>query len=154
MSDLSPHANWGRWLVTGVLQILVGCLLLFDSFILSMQSTTVIDLVLNLTALHFIQELDEIAFAVASETGLLGQKVADDCEHVKNLKAYSTPEQRERIQVFRRCLILLMTAGLLVPYFMVLVWQNEGRYICQTLYIQVSGIITSYAKSLCVLLFF
>ena len=42
--------------------MMVGVITLVDSFILSMQSTTVIDLVLNLTALYFVQEADEMAF--------------------------------------------------------------------------------------------
>ena len=164
--EASPNATWIRWLFTGILQSLVGCLLLFDSFVLSMQSTTVIDLALNLTALHFIQEIDEIAFGLAADSGLLGEKVSQDCEHVRNctfsshlhfsamlaliqcmliipfafpqptVKKYSTPETRREILVLRRVLIAMMTVALIVPYAIVVANQSDGRFICQTLYIQ------------------
>jgi len=52
----SPNASFPKWLLTGLIQSSVGLLLLVVSFVLSMQSTTVIDLTLNLTGLHFIQE--------------------------------------------------------------------------------------------------
>jgi hypothetical protein len=128
MLEISPHATWSRWLFTALLQSTVGFFLLFDSFVLSMQSSTVIDLVLNLTALHFIQEIDEMAFTIAAESGLLGRRVQEDCEHVQNLTCFSTPQERKRIKKFRRCLILLMTAGLLIPYFFVVAWQSDGEF--------------------------
>ena len=128
MQEMSPHATWLRWYLTGILQCLVGCLLLFDSFVLSMQSEAVIDLVLNLTALHFIQEIDEMAFSIAAESGLFGEAVEETCEHVQNLKKFTTPEQRERKKNLRRGIVLFMVCGLLAPYFLIVVWQNSGKF--------------------------
>ncbi|CAB9518962.1 expressed unknown protein [Seminavis robusta] len=88
---IQPSASSFCRLVTGLVQCLVGVVLVFDSFMLSMQSTTVIDLVLNLTALYFIQEVDEIAFALA-DMGILSSQIQADCEKDKNLKQVSPPE--------------------------------------------------------------
>lgn len=132
----SPHASRFRWLMTGLLQSFFGLILLFDSFVLSMQSATVIDLSLNLTALHFIQEVDEMAFNLAADSGLFGPKVTEDCEHVRNLKGYSSPASRGRKLNLRRGLILLMTIGLLIPYFLVITQQSNGDHVCDNVYIQ------------------
>lgn len=136
IQERSENASWTKWLITGLLQSCFGVLLLVDSFILSMQSATVIDLSLNLTALHFIQEIDEMAFKLGAESGLLGEQVEADCEHVKNLKGYFTPAQKKHKLCRRRALIALMTIGLLVPYFILVYQQGNDRFMCKQIYIQ------------------
>lgn len=134
--EQSPNASWPKWLITGLLQSISGLLLLIDSFILSMQSSTVIDLTMNLTALHFIQEIDNMSFSLGEKSGLCGEDVEADCKHVKSVKGYSTPTERKRKLFRRRALIAFMTLGLLVPYFVLADRQLNGHYVCDTLFIQ------------------
>lgn len=136
LQEKNPNVTYGKWLFTGIFQAFMGSLLLLNSFILSMRSTTVIDLALNLTALHFLQEFDEKAFEIATETGLLGDVIKEECEKVQELVHYTTPKKRRRYIVWKRIIIGLMSIGLLAPYFVVLSWQNNGRFLCDTLYIQ------------------
>ncbi|CAB9505496.1 EGF_like [Seminavis robusta] len=130
-----PNATFLRWLVTGLMQLMVGVILVLDSFILSMKSTTVIDLVLNLTALYFVQEVDEIAFQLA-DMGILSSGIQEDCEKVKNLKQVSPPEFIERRRFCKRVLLILLLIGLIVPYAIVVSWQTNGVYLCNHVYIQ------------------
>jgi hypothetical protein len=44
------------------MQLFVGMLLITNSFILTAQTSEVIQLILDLTALFFVQELDDMAF--------------------------------------------------------------------------------------------
>lgn len=132
----SPNATCIRWFITGFLQTMVGLLLLALSFILSMQSTTVIDLTLNLTGLHFIQELDDMGFKLASQ-GLISKQTQEDCKHVADLNRQPTPDAvKQKAKVTKRILIVLMAAALLIPYFFVVSWQFNGFYMCKTLYVQ------------------
>jgi hypothetical protein len=113
----SPNATCLRWFFTGFFQTLVGLLLLVVSFILSMQSTTVIDLTLNLTGLHFIQELDDMGFKIAA-AGLISKRTQDDCHHVADLNRQPTPKHlKQKAKVTKRMLIVALAIGLLVPYF-------------------------------------
>lgn len=132
----SPNASCLRWLVTGLLQTAVGLLLLVLSFVLFMQSTTVIDLTLNLTGLHFLQEVDDMGFKLASQ-GLISKRTQEDCKHVADLNREPTPEAvKQKSKVTKRILIVLIGIALLVPYFTVVSWQFHGRFLCHTLYVQ------------------
>ena len=131
----APNATMIRWFFTGILQSIMGVFLLVDSFVLSMQSTNVIDLVLNLTALHFIQEVDELAFSLAS-SGILTKKMKQECELVAEMTHHTTKKYRKSVKLLKRVLIILMAAGLLGPYFYIVALQSEGYYLCDNLYIQ------------------
>ena len=118
-----------------MVQSLMGILLVLDSFILSMASETVIDLILNLTALHFLQEIDAMFFSLASN-GLLNDSVQRDCERVQNLKQVAPPEFVTRVRYWRRVLVLLLTCALLAPYAYIVYLQRSGYFLCKKVYLQ------------------
>ncbi|CAB9504617.1 expressed unknown protein [Seminavis robusta] len=133
--DKFPNATWTRWLVTAVLQTISGSFLLIDSFILAMQSSTVIDLSLNLTALYFIQEIDEGAFQLGL-TGMIAGRIKTDCEKVQEWEHETTKEYRRQVLLLKRRLIFFMLVALLVPYFVLVGRQAGGVYVCDNLYVQ------------------
>ncbi|CAB9499994.1 Notch ligand involved in the mediation of Notch signaling (By similarity) [Seminavis robusta] len=130
-----PNATWYRFLVTAVMQTVSGSFLLIDSFILAMQSSTVIDLSLNLTALYFIQEIDEQAFQLGL-TGMIATRIKEDCESVQEWQHETTKEYRRTVLIRKRRLIFFMLVALLIPYFAVVGRQAGGRYVCNNVYIQ------------------
>ena len=113
----------------------MGLLLLFDSFVLTMQSETVVDLALNLTALHFIQDIDDQAFNLA-QSGMLSKNMKQACDQVTAAERMTTHAERHNEKIRKRFLILLMTISLLAPYGVVVKWQRNGIFICSNLYIQ------------------
>jgi len=132
----SPNATFYRWFLTGVIQTLVGLLQLGLSFVLTMQSTTVIDLTLNLTGLYFIQELDDMGFTLAAQ-GLVSKKSQEDCAHIAELNRAPSPDDvKQKAKITKRLIIFCLGIALLVPYFLVVVWQYLGIFMCKTLYVQ------------------
>ena len=130
------HATPWKWFLTGALQAAEGFLLLVVSFILIMRSVTVIDLTLNLTGLHFIQELDDMGFSLAA-AGLISKRTQEDCHMVAELNRTPMPkEKKEQLKITKRILIVLIAIGLVIPYFMVVSWQFYGKYMCKTVYVQ------------------
>jgi len=48
----NPHATLGKWATAGILQILVGVMMTLNSFVLLLQSRSVLELCLNFAALQ------------------------------------------------------------------------------------------------------
>jgi len=128
-----PDATYGSWLLGAVLQTFVGIVLAADLFVLLVQSRTVLEVCLNFAALHFVQEIDDVAFAVA-RAGFITQSIQDECKIVERYKTLEKP--LERTVTVRRGLLLVVLVGYLIPYFCLLYWQWSGYYLCKTLYIQ------------------
>ena len=68
-----------KFVLAGILQTSVGAFMITDLFLLMMQSSTVIGLCLNFAALHFVQDIDDVCFVVAS-MGLLGPTMQQQVE--------------------------------------------------------------------------
>jgi hypothetical protein len=117
-------------LVTGLIQTMSGSVLLLDSIILNLQSTDVIQLILDLTALFFIQEADNLAFQLA-HVGVLSMGIQKHCEMVKNYKRVFPKEVVERKIFGTRVLTISLSLMLLVPFSVVLTWQMRGRFLCK-----------------------
>jgi hypothetical protein len=117
-------------LATGLVQFLVGVLLVTNSFILTIQSSEVIQLILNLTALFFIQEIDDMAFKLA-HLGLFSKGIREDCEKVSNLKRMFPKETVDRRFYLMRALAIILIVILIVPFGIVFAWQMRGRFLCK-----------------------
>jgi hypothetical protein len=61
------EASRSKWALSIVLRGLQGLLGLFVTFMLIMQSNTVLDLLLNFSAMEFVSLLDDVAFSMLSE---------------------------------------------------------------------------------------
>jgi len=73
---MEPHFQhikaWKFWLSVVAL-IVEGCIGILSSFLLIITQTTVMDLLLNFTALGFVSHLDELVFFL-SRMGILGRR--------------------------------------------------------------------------------
>ena len=86
------------------------------NFILTLQSADVLEIVLNLTGLVFLQEIDDLGFHFAS-LGILGEGLKYDCDHVLNMKQVMPKAMRNRIKLARRIVCTLTPICLFIPYF-------------------------------------
>jgi hypothetical protein len=127
-----PTATRAKWLFAIILRFLGGCLGLGITFFLIVSAETVIDVLLNFTAMEFVSQLDEVAFYLA-EQGFVGssnQSVALQC-------AETTYDSRSTSRVLRRSLLLFfMLVVVLIAWGFVTKEQQSGKYLCQTLYVQ------------------
>ena len=121
-----------KWVSSLVLRAAEGLLGLFVTFMLIMQSKTVLDLLLNFTAMEFVSLLDDVTFLMLRE-GYFGfgmRKVATQCE---------TEYQVSRL----KSLLLAAVYFIIIFAIMFSGWsgiytnQVQGKYLCQRMYIQV-----------------
>ena len=100
-----------------------------------MQSTTVIEIVFSLTALYFIQQFEKLAFSLAS-LGILSDPIRQDCKRVQTLQQVSPPEFMRRVRISKCTILFLLMIALLIPYSIMVHWQNSGKFLCKKVYIQ------------------
>lgn len=133
LNQRDPNATYTTWLVGAWAQVLVGVVMTADCFILIMQSNTVVEMCLNFAALHFVQEIDDVAFAVA-QRGYITKAIQEECERVADDMTSTLPWLRT--VNLRRLLLFLTAVGLLVPFCVLVSWQWSGYYLCGRLNIQ------------------
>ena len=127
-----PDATKFKWVFSLVLRAAEGLLGLLVTFMLIMQSKTVLDLLLNFSAMEFVSLLDDGAFLMLRE-GYFGVgmiKVATQCEteyHVSRLKSLHLSA------VYFIIIFAVMFSGWIGVYES----QATGEYLCGRMYIQV-----------------
>ena len=83
--DVDTGATMNSFRGSILAQMLIGCALLFTIFVLTMQATTVVGMMLNFAALHFLSDLDDLAFRLA-KAGF----VHDSIEKEKSIAFFRT----------------------------------------------------------------
>jgi ABC-type multidrug transport system fused ATPase/permease subunit len=126
-----PEATKFKWILSLVLRAAVGLFGLFVIFMLIMQSTTVLDLLLDFTATEFVSLLDDLIFLML-RVGYFGfsmMKAATLCEteyHVSRFKSLHLSA------VYFIIIFAVMFSGWSGIYTK----QSKGEYLCQRMYIQ------------------
>ena len=72
-----------KWGVSIILRAIEGLFGIFLTFMLIMQSTTVLDLLLNFLAMEFVSHLDDVAFVLMRE-GLFGKELQKEAKKLSN----------------------------------------------------------------------
>ena len=129
--DNYPHATFLTWLLSCVLQLIAGLLLLTTIFVLTMQASDVISIMLNFAALHFMSEIDDMGFALA-KWGFLSDKLQQDASAVTEVKV---PKQSKG-HVLRRVFYLTVLIGLFAGYGFLKRRQLNGYWMHTYLYVQ------------------
>jgi hypothetical protein len=101
---------------TAALQLVTGLMFVVLSFFYLVQSDSGLNVFLNLTGLHFLQDIDNIGFSVAS-MGLWGKAAKDECEYMMDLKQFIPAKKEKRIWRAKVGFLLSLTLGLLVSWF-------------------------------------
>lgn len=129
--EVHPGADYLTWLISGLAQLTSGLLVLIGSFILTMQASTVIDLMLNLTALLFISELDDIGFLIA-KLGFVTDVLQKQTEAVADFEV----PKRKNHNLKRRVLYVLTMIGLEIGFGVLKTKQLNGDYLPTFIYVQ------------------
>eukprot|EP00984_Skeletonema_dohrnii_P011557 scaffold4626_cov110-Skeletonema_dohrnii-CCMP3373.AAC.4 len=134
----ASEAKWGASILLRAFEGLFGMLL---TFLLIMQSSTVIDLLLNFLAIEFVSQLDDVVFVLTRE-GFLGRTLQKEAKKVSNTfyDVSHLSEESTRDAAFRK----YFTVAYCVVFFLIFFssWgvivhcQNSGVYLCHAIFAQ------------------
>jgi len=128
-----PHATKWKWYASGVLQFFVGIVMVVDLLVLLLQSERNIGLALNFAALTFVQDIDDVAFSLAS-MGLINREVQKQCNCVGEITVKTRDKNRQNWM--KRVFIVVLGVSLYIPFFIVAGWQWSGRFMCKSVFVQ------------------
>lgn len=126
--DCGGPSKIGVGHVSCLLRLLQGLSACLTTIVLTVRSTEVIEIVLNLTAVHFVSDLDNLAFRLARD-GLYGKDLLDATRVVGTMKL---PEQRvetttrNKAKVYWTATVGFMIAMLLLIVIIYLVYSEEN----------------------------
>jgi hypothetical protein len=126
----APHATVCKFWFAYICQFLSGALFQGVIFILIVQSTTVIGMLLNFAALSFITEVDDVAFSLA-QRGYFSASIQYTTEVVSN---FTTPSTKG--PWLRRIAFFLILGAVLTGYSVMYGWQRNGIYLCNRIEVQ------------------
>ncbi|CAB9517477.1 Neurogenic locus notch homolog protein 4 [Seminavis robusta] len=134
---MNPNATHADYWISTILQMFVGLAMLVDSFILNMQSTSVLTLMLNFAALAFISEVQQTFFWIA-KNGYISRTVEEDTRLVTNFQIprHFHKASNPYLPYLKRVLFGLITGLLLFFYGMLAQQQMSGKFICNQLVAQ------------------
>ena len=109
------------------LKFLQGIFVLFITWLIIVQSTNVVDLLKDYTALFVISSIDNIFYLVASN-GYLGHQLATRAQEAKGVKIYTdvsySQARGNNSQIF---LFVLMLVGMLGGWVATMIGQIQGK---------------------------
>ena len=127
------HATFWKFVLSTTLRFLEGSASLFLIFILAISSETVIDLLLNFTALEFVSQFDE-AFFFLSRHGFLGM-TCEKMAYVILTTTYDVPRKRFD-RFFKMTCMMAFLIMMLSGWGAVIRQQVQGKFLCQTVMVQ------------------
>ena len=130
--EKNPWATKSTWAMSSLFQIFVGTLMTSVFFLLLVQSTSTIGLMLNFAALAFVQEIDELAFQLGKR-GYLGISISEDCARVSE---HMIPKQKRKHRRLRPIVFCVLLITLIVPYFWLTKRRWDGDFVCQSVSLQ------------------
>lgn len=131
--DVDLDCTFPKWLFACLGQFMVGVWLLVVIFILIVQSTTVIGMMLNFAALSFVSEIDNVAFKLG-KYGFFSDYVESECNDVTSFKF--PVQSKKNSNIVRRVIFLLIVAGLLGGWGYVVHLQRWGHFLPSTIFVQ------------------
>ena len=132
--EVFPDASLVTWSIALISRFSVGTLGLIVTFFLIISEETVIELLLNFTAMEFVSHLDEVGFLLAAG-GYAGKWNRAQADKVVEDKYFIS---RKTLKWFRISLLLTVLLVLMTGWGVVVANQNNGTYMCQTIYVQFS----------------
>ena len=132
MQAVFPNSSRTKFALSVFARLFAGALGLFVNFLLIVSSETVIDLLLNFTALAFVGQLDEVAFFLAKQ-GFSGRECLKQATMISEAE-YPIPR---RMVYFRKSIMMIfILIIMLIAWGAVRVNQVAGEYMCNTLVVQ------------------
>ncbi|CAB9506787.1 multiple EGF-like-domains 6 [Seminavis robusta] len=131
LREQHPGATYGKWLFSATAQFISGALLLATIYVLTMQVDSVLSIMLNFAALHFMQDVDDLGFFIA-KSGFVTCQIQEQAEAVVDMKV----PKRENSTVLRRLLYGVTLIGLCGGYIWHKSQQLEGDYLQSYVFVQ------------------
>jgi len=151
-------ANFSKFLVTTSRQLMAGLAFLLNAFVLNMQSSTALSLMLNFAALAFLADIPRGAFWVA-KNGYISSKIQQDCPLAPHLSGHlqaaaatvmaaprvAVTEQQQPTSMsntsptsvaVKRVLFVLVALLLLACCGVAVHQQRSGKFLCDQLPVQ------------------
>jgi hypothetical protein len=122
------------WALSIVCRLLEGSLGLIVTFLLVVTEDTVVDLLLNFTAMEFVSQLDEVAFYLARQ-GYIGKIVQLRTEKMITTDYFVKRKSR---RCLRLTLLLSILIAMLAGWGTVMRKQQKGEYMCEIIHVQFS----------------
>eukprot|EP00984_Skeletonema_dohrnii_P020446 scaffold9975_cov147-Skeletonema_dohrnii-CCMP3373.AAC.2 len=135
LANAFKGATVAKWSISIVLRASQGLLGLSITFLLIMRSKSVLDLLLNFSAIEFVSMLDDVVFALASE-GFLGRVVRKGSK-AQSKQCYNTIHSSANLKA---------ASVVTIAYFVILFtvffagwtyifWKQEkGKYLCDEIF--------------------
>ncbi|CAB9506373.1 Inherit from KOG: Notch ligand involved in the mediation of Notch signaling (By similarity) [Seminavis robusta] len=127
-----PGATYSTWLLSCLSQLLAGFLLLITIFILTMQVDSVLAIMLNFAALHFMADIDDLGFYIA-QMGFISVKLSKATNAVAD---FEVPKREHKRAFFRRVLYGLTMLLLMCGYGVLKYRQLSGEFLQTAVYVQ------------------
>jgi hypothetical protein len=132
MQAAFPHSTGCKFVLSTVSRLVGGSLGLIVNFLLIVTSATVIDLLLNFTALAFVSQLDEASFFL-SKQGFAGKACLEHATLITEAYYYVP---KAMVQGYKTILMIFIFVAMLAGWSVVRYNQIEGKYLCATILVQ------------------
>mmetsp|Transcript_11949 Transcript_11949/g.25217 ORF Transcript_11949/g.25217 Transcript_11949/m.25217 type:complete len:574 (+) Transcript_11949:205-1926(+) len=129
-----PKIKFYRFFLAAIVRLLMGYLFLTNTFLVVVQAEEVLDIFYDVLALQFLQQLDDISFALA-KIDVFGKhlKIASTRKYFR-VEFNRVPfGLRKMTSLFLKGLYFLNLAGMLAGLIMVTTNQVTGRYHCDSI---------------------
>ncbi|CAB9525077.1 unknown protein [Seminavis robusta] len=128
-----PGATYATWLVSCIAQLVAGLLLLLTIYILTMQVDSVLAIMLNFAALHFMADIDNVAFDLA-KAGFMGNLLQSAANDVTDFQVRKQSVEQGFLQrSWKAGVFLLILVVMIAGYVAIVVFRTSGKYMCNSI---------------------
>ncbi len=137
LTRVFKKATLCKWTCSIVLRATEGILGLIITFLLIMRSDSVLELLLNFSAIEFVTDLDDLVFKLARQK-FLGKTVKDEARRVVEKSYYvnqdcANKESAKRVSI---AYFVVLCASFFAGWGTILKKQRDGAYLCQLIFSQ------------------
>ncbi len=136
LQDAFPGITKTKWGLSIFLRFFEGAFGMFLTFLLIMQSTTVVDLLLNFTAMEFVSQLDDVVFVLTKE-GFFGRYLKKEAKKVMNTSYPSRLLSESKCASIAAVSYFAAWLGFFFGMYGWICWkQANGHYFCLNIFAQ------------------
>ncbi len=134
----APYATLTKFYIAGTLKMCEAGSCLFITFILIVQSSTVIGLFLNFAALAFVYCIDDVFFNLAGSF-MFSDELAILVSQVRTMMVpipFRVPSYKDSVSSYRFINLVHTISILVVGWMLITIRQLEGNHACPSLRVQ------------------
>lgn len=128
-----------KWILSIILRASQGCFGLFVTFLLIMQSSTVLELLLNFSAMEFVTLLDDVVFSLTSE-GFLGKVLKEEAKRLSNtfyhVSHHAAESDSRTAKFFTAAYFVVLFTIMYSGWGIIFAKQARGAYLCDEIFVQ------------------